>query len=269
MFTEGPLTRRQFARIAAAGAGAAMLGCSEGILDPEKELLVTLSGRARYFDPSGKVAGTHDLAPAVVSGLITNRGLVEPDRVSHGVGTLRLPAPRVLAFAAGAALTPSVVHRTDRAEDGTIIETTIETMGKGVPGRRFVRIPSRGVELVDRFDYGSSGGLKVIQQRRIEALADRRLVVDITAAATGEIRLAPGRTLRMLVQGSPFLPQRLEAQQDCGIDLVIRFVGATLGVLAALSTCVPSGPICLLGLVSALIDWSECVGAMEACDKAI
>jgi hypothetical protein len=161
-----------------------------------------------------------------------------------------------------------VVHRTDRADDGTVIETTVEWLARGVPGRRIVRVPAHGVELVDTFGYRPSGGLEVLGRRTIEARIGNRVVVDLTMTGTGEIRLAPGRALRELARGSPFLPERLEAQ-DCGVGLLIRFVGATLSVIAAVSTCAASGPVCLFGVVASLIDWAECIAEMEACNQAI
>jgi hypothetical protein len=60
------------------------------------------------------------------------------------------------------------------------------------------------------------------------------------------------------------LPQELEAQSDCGGQLVLDFLAATLGVIAALGTCA-SGPWCIIGLVGALIQWAQVIGEMERC----
>lgn len=266
MSPAGPVSRREFAKLAAVSAGAAVFGCSEGILGPEKELVVAFSGSARYFDGSGVVTGTRQLAPAVVSGLLEKGARVLPDRISNGLGKLRVPAPPVLAYARNPEPQPAVSHRTDRAPDGTVIETTFESLLGGIPRRRLVRVPSRQLELVDGFEYNRSGGLSVLQGRILEARIGGRLVVDLRMEGAGEIRVVPGRPLRDLVLGSPFLPQRLEAQ-DCGARLTLRFIGATLSVIAALGTCVADGPFCLFSVIPALIDWADCLSAIEACDK--
>jgi len=267
MSTAGPLSRRNFAKLAAAGAGAAVFGCSEGLLGPDRELVLTLAGTARHLDSSGAVTATHHLAPTVASGFLGAGRRVRPDRVSQGVGKLRAPAPALLGFT-GTVDPPTVSHRTVHADDGGVIEVTLEQLGTGVPHRRTVRVPSRQVELIDRHEYHRSGNLSVLEQRIVEARVADRVVVDLTMEAAGEIRLTTGRPLRELVLGTPFLPRPLAAQ-DCGARLVFRFVAATASVVAALSTCVADGPFCLFAVVPALIDWMDCISAMEACGTEI
>ncbi len=256
-------SRREFTKLAAVSAGAALAGCSQGIFSAEQELVLTLSGSGRLLDASGRVLATEALAPARAAGLVGPLR-VRPASVTSGIGTLRIPMPGFIGFAGSPAREPSVVTRVDRARDGSSVESRFETVGNGVPTRRTVWIPAHGVQLIDDLDYRPLGNLSVFQRRRIEVWQHGRLVADLTIAATGEVRLASGPRFRPAVMARAFLPEELEAQSDCGVQLLISFLSATLGVIAALGTCA-SGPWCIIGLVGALIQWAQVIGEMEAC----
>jgi hypothetical protein len=256
------VTRRDFARLAIAGAGAAVFGCSEGILAPEKEIALRLSGTGRLFDEAGRAIGTQELAPGIASGP-ADRALIRPATVRTGVGRLRVPAPDVLAFAASAGYAPQVFRWSDRARDGTVVETVSETLGKGIPWRRTVRVPKHGVVLTDTIGFRRSGNLSVFEQRTIRAHQGNRLVAEVVILGEGEIRVSSTGALRALVKGSPLLPGELSAQ-NCGIGLLIDFIAATLAVIAALGTC-GAGPWCVIGLTAALIEWAQVIGEMERC----
>ena len=261
--TTPTFSRRDFTRLAAAGAGAAVLGCRSGIISIDQELVLNLSGSGRLFDASGTLLGTETLAPAIASGL-AGSGLIRATSRSSGIGTLRPPTPQLIGFARSVARTPRVTTRTDRARDGTIVETTFETLGEGIPSRRTVRVPSHGVELVDAHDFRELGNLSVLERRRIEVRQHGALIADLTISATGEVRLASGPRFRPGKLARALLPQELQAQTDCGIHLLLDFISATLGVLAALGTC-SSGPWCVVALFGALIQWAEVIDEMEAC----
>jgi hypothetical protein len=258
------VSRRDFARLATLGAGTAVLGCSDGILAPERELVVRLTGSSRLFDESGQVVGTQPLGPGVASGL-AGRARVRLSSVVGGGGTLQVPAPGLLAFAREPDLPPAVLRQTDRAPDGTVIETELEILGGGVPVRRTVRIPEHGVELVDAVEYRQQGALSVFSRRTIEVRKGKRLVADLTILGSGEVRVSPARPLRTLALGSPLLPTTLAAE-ECGLALLVKYIAATLAVMAALTACT-AGPVCLFGLVAALIRWGEVIAEMEKCDE--
>lgn len=262
MTSTGYVTRRDFARLAALGAGTAVLGCSDGILSPERELVMNLTGTSRLFDPAGQVIGTQPLAPGVASGLVGGARIRVGSLVSGG-GTLGVPAPGLLAFARALASEPATFRQTDRAPDGTVIETELETLGGGIPARRTVRIPEHGVELVDTVEFRQQGGLSVFARRTLEVRKGNRRIADLTILGSGEVRVAPVRSLRALALGSPLMPGTLAAE-DCGLGLLLQYIGATLSVLAALASC-SAGPVCLIGIAAALIRWAEVIGEMEKC----
>jgi hypothetical protein len=172
--------------------------------------------------------------------------------------------PGFIGFEGSPAREPRVVTRVDRARDGSNVESRFETVGNGIPTRRTVRIPSHGVQLIDDLDYRPLGSLSVFQQRRIEVWQHGHLVADLTITDTGQVRLASGPRFRPAAIARAFLPQELEAQSDCGVQLLVSFLSATLGVIAALGTCA-GGPWCIIGLVGALIQWAQVIGEMEAC----
>jgi hypothetical protein len=263
MSSTTPLSRRDFTRIAAASAGVAALGCSPGIFSPEQELVLTLSGRGRLFDGSGKVLANESLAPGIASGPVGG-AVIRPGSVSSGIGTLRIPAPSLIGFAQSPPPRPQVSTRVDRAADGTVVESRFESLGNGIPIRRTVRVPSHGVEIIDAHDFRQLRDLAVFEQRRIELRQHGQLVADLTIAASGEVRLATGPRFRPTLLARAFLPQELQAQSDCGIQLVLHFLSATLGVIAALGTCA-SGPWCIIALFGALIEWAQVIGEMETC----
>jgi hypothetical protein len=260
--TAPSFSRRDFTKLAAASAGAAVFGCS-GIISVEQELVVNLSGSGRLFDASGKLVGTQSLAPATASGQ-SAAALIRATSIASGIGTLRLPTPELIGFASSLSGPPRAATRIDRARDGTLVESTFETVGHGIPSRRMVRVPSHGVELIDAHDFRQLGNLSVLERRRIEVRQHGVLLADLTISASGEVRLASGPRFRPAKLARALLPQELQAQSDCGIELLLHFLSATLAVIAALGTCA-SGPWCLLGLFGALIEWAQVIGEMEAC----
>jgi hypothetical protein len=262
MKSTGHVTRRDFARLAALGAGTAVLGCSDGILAPERELVVSLAGSSRLFDESGQVIATQPLAPRIASGPVGRARTPVGSLVGRG-GALPVPAPGLLAFARAPAGPPAILRQTDRAPDGTVIETELETLGGGIPRRRTVRIPEHGVELVDAVEFRQEGGLSVFARRTIEVRKGNRRVADLIILGNGEVRVTPARPLRALALGSPLLPGTLAAE-DCGLALLVKYIAATLAVLAAFSSCT-AGPVCLFGLAAALIRWGEVIAEMEEC----
>jgi hypothetical protein len=258
-------SRRDFTRLAATGAGAAVLGCSPGILSAGHELSLTMSGTGRLLDTSGKVLGTETLAPVTASGLLGSP-VIRAASITNGIGTLRIPTPGLIGFVRTPSRKRAVLTRVDRAADGSTVETTLESPGDGIPGRRIVRVPAHGAELTDVHDFQRLGELSVLAQRRIEVRQHGHLVADLTILATGEVRLATSPRFRPATLARVFLPRELHAQSDCGVDLLLHFLSATLGVMAALGTCA-SGPWCILGLIGALIQWAEVIGEMEACKQ--
>lgn len=263
MSSAGAFSRREFARFAATSAGAAVLGCSPGILSPERELVLRMSGTGRRFDGSGRILATESLAPGVVSGLV-GPAVIRASSIFSGIGTLRIPTPSPIGFASSPSRQPGVFTRVDRAADGTVVESRFESLGSGIPFRRTVRVPAHGVEIIDGYDFRQLRDLSVFERRRIELRQHGQLVADLTIGASGEVRLATGPRFRPSLLARAILPQELLAQSDCGIQLLLHFLSATLGVLAALGTC-GSGPWCIIGLFGALIEWASVIGEMEAC----
>ena len=257
------LSRRAFTKLAATSAGTAVLGCSSGILSTEQELALTLSGTGRLLDNSGKVLATQTLAPGLASGL-AGSPIIRAASVSSGIGTLKIPIPSTLGYARSPSRTPTVSTRVDRATDGTVIESSFESLGNGIPFRRSVRVPSHGVELLDLHDFRTLGDLAVFERRRIEVRQHGVLVADLTVLANGGLRLSSGPRFRPGALARALLPKELQAQSDCGIMLLLDFISATLGVMAALGTCA-SGPWCVVALFGALIQWAEVIREMEAC----
>lgn len=257
------LTRRDFTKIAAASTGAAVLGCSSGIFSTEPELVLTMSGSGRLLDGSGKALAIQTLAPGTASGLADSR-LIRAASVSSGIGTLRIPTPSVIGFARSPSPKPVVSTRVDRARDGSVVESSFLSFGEGIPNRRTVRVPAHDVQLIDAHEFRHQGDLSVFERRRIELWQHGRLIADLTILATGEVRLANGPRFRAEGVARAFLPKELAAQSDCGAGLLLDFLAATLGVIAALGTCA-SGPWCILGLMGALIQWAQVIGEMERC----
>jgi hypothetical protein len=257
------VTRRDFARIALAGASGTMLGCGEGVFSPEKELVLTLTGAGRIFDASGKPLATQGLAPGIATARLDGL-LIRPGPVTNSLGALRVPPPGVLAYARASGIGPRVFRRTDRSRDGTVIETESNKLGDGIPSRRTVRIPGHGVELVDAYDFEENGSLAVFRQRTIQLRTGGRLLADLTIQGSGELRIAAAPSLRALAAGNPFLPRALLADEGCPASVVLHYISATLAVLAALATCT-AGPVCLFALASALIDWALAIDEMEKC----
>lgn len=263
MSSTASLSRREFAKLATASTGAAVLGCSSGIFSTESELLLTLSGSGRLLDGSGKVLASQALAPATASGLAGSR-LIRAALVSSGIGALRIPTPSLIGFARSPSLKPAESTRVDRARDGSLVTTTFQSLGEGIPIRRTVRVPAHGIELVDAHEFRPQGDLWLFERRRIEVWQHGRLVADLTILGTGEVRLAAGPRFRPAILARALLPRALEAQSDCGGQLLLDFLAATLGVIAALGTCA-SGPWCIIGLMGALIQWAQVIGEMERC----
>jgi len=258
-------SRRAFTKLAATTAGTAVLGCSPEFFSAEQELALSLSGTGHLLAQSGMVLGTETLAPGLASGL-AGRPIIRAASVSSGIGTLRIPTPSTIGYARIPSRTPAVSTRTDRAADGTVIESTFESLGDGIPSRRSVRVPAHGVELLDIHDFRTQGGLAVFQRRRIEVRQHGVLVAELTILASGGVRLASGPRFRPGVLARALLPKELQAQSDCGLGLLLDFISATLGVMAALGTCA-SGPWCVVALFGALIQWAEVISEMEACKQ--
>ena len=257
------VTRRQFARIALGGAGAAALAGTVGFGAGEEELALSMSATGRVFDRAGSLIDTRALEPRLVSASLRGNPIRSRLQPSPS-GSLVAPAPRVLAFRSGPR-GPQTIRRTDRAPDGTLIETVSETLGPGIPARRMVRIPEKELELSDRVEYRRLGELAVFQGRTIEIRLKGVMVADLAILANGEIRVGRLPSLGGLAAGLPFFPVPLAAQ-SCG-NAVFHYIKATLAVVAAIAAC-GAPVICVLTLMAALVDWAMAIDEIETFCKA-
>ena len=264
MSSSAEVTRRDFARIAMAGAGAAVLGGSVGFLTPEPELVLSLSGTARLLDPTGRVLDSRSLAPRLATAPL-GADLIRARRTGRAREKLETPVPRTLGFRTTPALVAGRFHRTDRSRDGTVIETISETIGTGIPRRRIVQIPAHGVEIEDRFEYREAGTLSVFERRTIQVRKAGAPIAELTILASGEVRVGTLPGVRAVLAGSPFLPAELSAQPSCGHAL-IHYLEATIKVIAAILAC-GAAVICAFTIIVALIDWAMAINEIETCKE--